>query len=268
MDASLNHRLLSEEGRKEIVKDYETIANKLGDFKANIKDKFNNTKLTKEQRIKIKEKGLKQSFEENLKNKGISADKIQEIMNDDYINSILTLSDESFQESPASSKSKTIEALGVISVTASKKSFVEHMVDLVEVGSESVNKLVEYIGEDNAIGAIMVLQVALEGAPKALLSLAGEEILNTVKKPVVDKVSTIIDEKALKTQEIVNKEKKEAYENFSDVLAEFGFDVALGGAYSTIRSAKKVDKASITKGDKGTVEESITLKIQKAIQIN
>jgi hypothetical protein len=213
-----------------------------GDFIAKTQDYLHETTLTQEIRETIKQEGVKEYFVKSLQEKGVDEQTINTLLENEDIASLFGLNQESKDNPQQISQSNNEILLDAILVTP-ELSFAEILTNTMQSGARGIDTLVQAVGEDNAAMALMAIQVAVEGAPKTILSTIGDNALNTVREPTTDAMSSFINEKAFETQFLQNPDEQEAYAYLSDQLAELGFDFIFAGSYSIMRSSKKVTSA-------------------------
>jgi len=111
------------------------------------------------------------------------------------------------------------------------------------------------MGTDQAVGAILITQVALEGPLTTGLKMLGDTALQNATEKLQKDASNYLANDVLKANEEQNKEVQKAYYNLSDVMASMGVETVFGGAYGMIRDAKKVTDAIDFSGGKPIIKD-------------
>ena len=242
VDATIDHKLV-----KEVIS---KVADKVGDFTRYVKYKTGGYTLDDEQRQAIEAKGIKESFVEELKNSNISDEQIQEILANKSIQEVLqgynseaknTTQIQSDTKASSSSRTESGVPINLESIAVyGSKDISEFIVD----GAKAVNAVVDKIGETNAAAAVLVLQVAIEGPVRTVLSTLGDEVKDEIFGGAKDTFSEYIADDLFDINnnfEEQDNEEQKAIGSLSDGVADFTVDSAISGsAIGIIKGAKNL----------------------------
>ncbi|MGH1601769.1 hypothetical protein, partial [Campylobacter majalis] len=246
VDATIDTRLFSKDGREQVKQEYEYVVDKLDDLNRFVKDKTTD-RLSQEQINQILKNKLEASLKQALKDKGVSDDDINKVLNDEKVSNLIYAYNN--KEKIAKNKQEQIEKYYYnkeITITNSKlhKNVSDYLID----GAEAIISIVDIVGEKNAATAILVAQLATQGVVKASVSMLGDEVKNTIFGGVKDKFSDYIA-KDIFYIDYSQENKKPIIRQLSDTTAEFGVDLAISGPFALIKDAKNVGKANKVYGD-------------------
>ncbi|RXJ69112.1 hypothetical protein CRV08_03625 [Halarcobacter ebronensis] len=210
---TMDGRLLTKEGQKQIKEDFKEVLNKLDDFSRYVKDKTGNYKLSDEQISQI------------------LADKsIQNVLNGIPIQEILTQT----------------ESEAFIFTLPKEEIIKKRLVDYIVDGAKGINKLVDIVGENNAAAAILILQVSREGPVGTATTLLGDKIKDIVFGGLKSEFSNYIANDIFGANNGEwNSEQQQALNSLADGTSEFSIDMILsGGVFGVIKDAKNLGKKS------------------------
>ena len=245
IDASIDTRLFTADGREQIKSEIKYVINKLDDFNRFVKDKISD-ELTSEQKEQIEQVGLKNSIIQALRKEGVSDEKINLLLNDENVRRLI--SDYENRNNVNASKPNNTNThklnneiiLKSIEVIA-QKNFQDYLVD----GSEAINSMVEIVGEEKAATAILVTQFATQGIVKTSVSMLMEKGKDTLFGGVKDKISNYISKDLFEVNDKGWQDKqKQAIYSLSDVSADFSIDLAISGPFALMKGAKNLGKAN------------------------
>ncbi|MCR4941584.1 MAG: hypothetical protein K5978_02160, partial [Campylobacter sp.] len=239
INASIDTRLLSKEGRKQIKQEYEYVVDKLDDFNRFVKDKTTD-KLSQEQINQILKNKLEASLKQALKDKGVSDDDINKVLNNEKVLELVNAYNN--KEKIAKNIQQTqIIHLSEITVTNSKlhKDIAQYLID----GAEAINSIVDIVGEKNAATAILVTQLATQGVVKTCVSMLSDEVKNALFGGAKDIFSDYMA-KDIFYIDYSQEDQKPIIKQLSDTTAGFGVDLAIAGPYALIKGARNVGNAN------------------------
>ena len=237
VDASIDARVFTADGREQIKSEIKYVINKLDDFNRFVKDKISD-ELTSEQKEQIEQVGLKNSILQALKKEGVSDEKINLLLNDENVRRLI--SDYENINNANTLKSNNDIILKGIEVIA-QKDFQDYLVD----GAEAINSMVEIVGEGKAATAILITQFATQGIVKTSVSMLMEKGKDTLFGGVKDKISNYISKDLFEVNDKGWKDKqKQAIYSLSDVSADFSIDLAISGPFAFMKGAKNLGKAN------------------------
>ena len=237
VDASIDARVFTADGREQIKSEIKYVINKLDDFNRFVKDKISD-ELTSEQKKQIEQVGLKNSILQALKKEGVSDEKINLLLNDENVRRLI--SDYENINNANTLKSNNDIILKGIEVIA-QKDFQDYLVD----GAEAINSMVEIVGEGKAATAILITQFATQGIVKTSVSMLMEEGKDTLFGGVKDKISNYISKDLFEVNDKGWQDKqKQAIYSLSDVSADFSIDLAISGPFALMKGAKNLGKAN------------------------
>ncbi|WP_180995929.1 hemagglutinin repeat-containing protein, partial [Campylobacter concisus] len=245
VDASMDARVLTADGREQIKSEIKHIIDKLDDFNRFVKDKISD-ELTNEQKEQIGKVGLENSILQALKKEGVSDEKINLLLNDENVRRLI--SDYENINNVNTSKPNNTNThklnneiiLKGIEVVA-QKDLQDYLVD----GAEAINSMVKIIGEEKAATAILITQFATQGIVKTSVSMLMEEGKDTLFGGVKDKISNYISKDLFEVNDKGWQDKqKEAIYSLSDVSADFSIDLAISGPFALMKGAKNLGKAN------------------------
>ncbi|WP_187424198.1 hemagglutinin repeat-containing protein, partial [Campylobacter concisus] len=237
VDASMDLRVLTADGREQIKSEIKYVINKLDDFNRFVKDKISD-ELTSEQKEQIEQVGLKNSILQALKKEGVSDEKINLLLNDENVRRLI--SDYENINNANTLKSNNDIILKGIEVIA-QKDFQDYLVD----GAEAINSMVKIVGEGKAATAILITQFATQGIVKTSVSMLMEEGKDTLFGGVKDKISNYISKDLFEVNDKGWQDKqKQAIYSLSDVSADFSIDLAISGPFALMKGAKNLGKAN------------------------
>jgi len=245
VDASMDARVFTADGREQIKSEIKYVINKLDNFNRFVKDKISD-ELTSEQKEQIEQVGLKNSIIQALRKEGVSDEKINLLLNDENVRRLI--SDYENINSVNTSKSNNANThkfnneiiLKGIEVIA-QKNFQDYLVD----GAEAINSMVEIVGEEKAATAILITQFATQGIVKTSVSMLMEKGKDTLFGGVKDKISNYISKDLFEVNDKGWQDKqKQAIYSLSDVSADFSIDLAISGPFALMKGAKNLGKAN------------------------
>ena len=237
VDASIDARVFTADGREQIKSEIKYVINKLDDFNRFVKDKISD-ELTSEQKKQIEQVGLKNSILQALKKEGVSDEKINLLLNDENVRRLI--SDYENINNANTLKSNNDIILKGIEVIA-QKDFQDYLVD----GAEAINSMVEIVGEGKAATAILITQFATQGIVKTSVSMLMEKGKDTLFGGVKDKISNYISKDLFEVNDKGWQDKqKQAIYSLSDVSADFSIDLAISGPFALMKGAKNLGKAN------------------------
>ena len=237
VDASMDARVFSKEGREQIKSEIKHIIDKLDDFNRFVKDKISD-ELTNEQKEQIGKVGLENSILQALKKEGVSDEKINLLLNDENVRRLI--SDYENRNNANTPKSNNDIILRGVEVVA-QKDLQDYLVD----GAEAINSMVKIIGEEKAATAILITQFATQGIVKTSVSMLMEEGKDTLFGGVKDKISNYISKDLFEVNDKGWQDKqKQAIYSLSDVSADFSIDLAISGPFALMKGAKNLGKAN------------------------
>ena len=237
VDASIDARVFTADGREQIKSEIKYVINKLDDFNRFVKDKISD-ELTSEQKEQIEQVGLKNSILQALKKEGVSDEKINLLLNDENVRRLI--SDYENINNANTLKSNNDIILKGIEVIA-QKDFQDYLVD----GAEAINSMVEIVGEGKAATAILITQFATQGIVKTSVSMLMEKGKDTLFGGVKDKISNYISKDLFEVNDKGWQDKqKQAIYSLSDVSADFSIDLAISGPFALMKGAKNLGKAN------------------------
>ncbi|WP_229933719.1 hypothetical protein, partial [Campylobacter majalis] len=253
IDASVDMRLFSKEGREQIKQEYEFIVDKLDDFNRFVKDKFESNRLTQTKVDKIsndiKSKGLQEALKQQLKESGATNEQINEILSNSEVINFIQAYNDLHNKTDTNTHNNTNEnilqdyksneiILGQITAFA-EPDFYDYLLK----GGKATIAITKTIGESNAAAGIFVTQVATQGLLRATASAVSSEIQSHLTQGIKDKLSNYIANDLFEINSNQwNNEQKQDIKAISDLSADFSVEIMLGGAYGIIKSAKKLDK--------------------------
>ncbi|WP_169753164.1 hemagglutinin repeat-containing protein, partial [Campylobacter mucosalis] len=254
INSTLDTRLLSKEGREQVKREFEYVADKIDDINRHIKDSFENNKLSQPQADKIdkdiEKQGLEKTLLEQLKENGATNKQINEILlNSEVINFIQAYND-LHNKTTINSHNDTSEnilqdykldeiTLGEITAIA-EPDFYDYLLK----GGKAITAISQTMGESNAVATIFVTQVATQGLLKTAVNFTSDEIKDYFTKGIKDKLGNYIANDLFEINSNQwNNEQKQDIKAISNLSADLSVEIMLGGAYGIIKSSKKLDKA-------------------------
>jgi hypothetical protein len=283
VEASIDHRLLSEEGRKDIAKDFEVVADKLDDLNRYIKDNFGGYELTDELKSKI-EQNKENALKEALAKEGVSGEKIAEVLANEKVQALLAGYQELQEQDDKQGYTKDGELIVFDTIkTTPNKDLQNYIVD----GAEGIKAIVDIVGEDKAATGILVAQFVLQGTVRTVTSLAGDEVKDFVFGGLKEATSNFLADRYFninnKQEEYTDTEdpygvfakldlepikwtpeQQNTIKSLTDTAADFGVDVVLsGGVFGIIKGAGKLSKTnadtqSVLRTDSGNDDVATT----------
>ena len=250
VDASIDARMFTADGREQIKQDIKYTVDRLDDFNRFVKDKISD-ELTNEQKEQIEQVGLENSILQALRKEGVSEEKINLLLNDESVRRLISAYDNKhslgIKDGARSTNNQNtyrrndnhIE-LTLVEV-APQKNFQDHLVD----GAEAINSIVKIVGEKNAASAILITQFATQGIVKTSMSLLGDETKDALFGGVKDKISNYISKDLFEVNDKGWQDKqKQAIYSLSDVSADFSIDLAISGPFALMKGAKNLGKVN------------------------
>ena len=250
VDASIDARVLTADGREQIKQDIKYTVDRLDDFNRFVKDKISD-ELTNEQKEQIEQVGLENSLLQALRKEGVSDEKINLLLNDESVRRLISAYNNKhslgIKDGARSTNNQNtyrrndnhIE-LTLVEV-APQKNFQDHLVD----GAEAINSIVKIVGEKNAASAILITQFATQGIVKTSMSLLGDETKDALFGGVKDKISNYISKDLFEVNDKGWQDKqKQAIYSLSDVSADFSIDLAISGPFALMKGAKNLGKVN------------------------
>jgi hypothetical protein len=264
VEAVIDNRIFSEDGKKEIKQNMENVHNALGEtytelsneagkFVAETTDYLKGTKLTDTTKKGITSIGTKETFDQTLAKSGLSEEQIKAFQNDPDYKRVFGIKDDkkatdtnnpSNTNSSSNPNDKTIH-IEKISVTETL-SEASKAKDILVSGANLINKLVDTVGSDNATYAIYATQIAIEGPLKMGMGVLGDALNEKLTGEFKNKATTYIAEEGLYAKEAATKAEEKAIYNISGIGVDLASDIVIGGAASIIRNSNKLTKADNT----------------------
>ncbi|WP_051488686.1 two-partner secretion domain-containing protein [Aliarcobacter lanthieri] len=246
VDATLDTRLLTEEGREQIKKEFEQLADNVDTLNRYLKDNLGDNKLTKDKQTAIqndiKNLGKEEALAKALRENGVSEEDIKRVLENENIQKLFGNAKDmpSSYDSNKEQNSKTtvMEEIGI----NEPKKLQHYLIDT----AQGINELVNIVGEDKVAGAIFVTQILLQGSLKTGQSLLADEVNDYLTSGVKNKLSNYIADKYFKiNEEGYNTNQQNAVKNISDISSGFAIDTLIsGGAFGIIKGAGKLDKTN------------------------
>ncbi len=263
VDASMDLRVVTKSGQKEIAKEITSVANSLDNLNRYIKDSLPRNKLSEEKANEIYKEisnnGLRETIVNIFKQQGLDNKQIENLMSDRDIISLIksynTISSKTLYSSTDNLVTFDKDGIPTIKVTNTKE---ENFYDFVIKGAKAVDAISKAIGESNAVAGIFVIQVATQGLLKTAISVASNEIKDSFTKGIKEGLSEYIANDLLDINNKGNDEqRKKDIKLASDLSASVSIDIFVGGAYSIVKGSKNVVKA-----DEKLKENSSSLKFK------
>ena len=249
VDASMDLRVLTKSGQKEIAKEITSVANSLDNLNRYIKDSLPRNKLSEEKANEIYKEisnnGLRETIVNIFKQQGLDNEQIENLMSDRDIISLIksynTISSKTLYSSTDNLVTFDKDGIPTINVTNTKE---ENFYDFVIKGAKAVDTISKAIGESNAVAGIFVIQVATQGLLKTAISVASNEVKDSFTKRIKEGLSEYIAKDLLDINNKGNDEqRKKDIKLASDLSASVSIDIFVGGAYSIVKGSKNVVKA-------------------------
>ena len=249
VDGSMDLRVLTKSGQKEIAKEITSVANSLDNLNRYIKDSLPRNKLSEEKANEIYKEisnnGLGETIVNIFKQQGLDNEQIENLMSDRNIISLIksynTISSKTLYSSTDNLVTFDKDGIPTINVTNTKE---ENFYDFVIKGAKAVDAISKAIGESNAVAGIFVIQVATQGLLKTAISVASNEIKDNFTKGIKEGLSEYIANDLLDINNKGNDEqRKKDIKLASDLSASVSIDIFVGGAYSIVKGSKNVVKA-------------------------
>ena len=234
VDATLDTRLLTEEGREQIKKDFEELADNVDSLNRYLKDKFGENKLTEDKKTSIqndiKDLGKEETLAKSLRENGVSEEEIKRVLENETVQKLL--------ENEIVNNTSTLDEI----VVTPTKDLQDYLLNT----AQGINELVNIVGEDKVAGAIFVTQVLLQGTLATAKGLVSDEVNSYLTSGVKNSLSEYIADKYFGiNEEDWNINQQNAIKNISDLSSEFAIDTLIsGGAFGIIKGASKLDKAN------------------------
>ncbi|WP_012001137.1 hemagglutinin repeat-containing protein [Campylobacter concisus] len=249
VDASMDLRVLTKSGQKDIAKEITSVANSLDNLNRYIKDSLPRNKLSEEKANEIYKEISNNSLGETIvnifKQQGLDNEQIENLMSDRDIISLIksynTISSKTLYSSTDNLVTFDKDGIPTINVTNTKE---ENFYDFVIKGAKAIDTISKAIGESNAVAGIFVIQVATQGLLKTAISVASNEVKDNFTKGIKEGLSEYIANDLLDINNKGNDEqRKQDIKLASDLSASVSIDIFVGGAYSIVRGSKNVVKA-------------------------
>ena len=249
VDASMDLRVLTKSGQKDIAKEITSVANSLDNLNRYIKDSLPGNKLSEEKANEIYKEisnnGLGETIVNIFKQQGLDNEQIENLMSDRDIISLIksynTISSKTLYSSTDNLVTFDKDGIPTIKVTNTKE---ENFYDFVIKGAKAVDTISKAIGESNAVAGIFVIQVATQGLLKTAISVASNEVKDSFTRGIKEGLSEYIANDLLDINNKGNDEqRKKDIKLASDLSASVSIDIFVGGAYSIVRGSKNVVKA-------------------------
>ncbi|MDU2009986.1 MAG: ribonuclease domain-containing protein, partial [Campylobacter concisus] len=249
VDASMDLRVLTKSGQKDIAKEITSVANSLDNLNRYIKDSLPRNKLSEEKANEIYKEisnnGLRETIVNIFKQQGLDNEQIENLMSDRDIISLIksynTISSKTLYSSTDNLVTFDKDGIPTINVTNTKE---ENFYDFVIKGAKAVDTISKAIGESNAVAGIFVIQVATQGLLKTAISVASNEVKDSFTKRIKEGLSEYIAKDLLDINNKGNDEqRKKDIKLASDLSASVSIDIFVGGAYSIVKGSKNVVKA-------------------------
>ena len=249
VDASMDLRVVTKSGQKDIAKEITSVANSLDNLNRYIKDSLPGNKLSEEKANEIYKEisnnGLRETIVNIFKQQGLDNEQIENLMSDRDIISLIksynTISSKTLYSSTDNLVTFDKDGIPTINVTNTKE---ENFYDFVIKGAKAVDAISKAIGESNAVAGIFVIQVATQGLLKTAISVASNEVKDSFTKGIKEGLSEYIANDLLDINNKGNDEqRKKDIKLASDLSASVSIDIFVGGAYSIVRGSKNVVKA-------------------------
>ena len=250
VDASIDARMFTADGREQIKQDIKYTVDRLDDFNRFVKDKISD-ELTNEQKEQIEQVGLENSILQALRKEGVSDEKINLLLNDKSVRRLISAYNNKhslgIKDGARSTNNQNtyrrndnhIE-LTLVEVTP-QNNFQDHLVD----GAEAINSIVKIVGEKNAASAILIAQFATQGIVKTSMSLLEDETKDALFGGVKDKISNYISKDLFEVNDKGWQDKqKQAIHALSDTSADFSIDLAISGPFALMKGAKNLGKVN------------------------
>ena len=263
VDASIDARVFSKDGREQIKSEIISVANSLDNLNRYIKDRLPRNKLSEEKANEIYKEisnnGLGETIVNIFKQQGLDNEQIENLMSDRDIISLIKSYNTIYSKTLYSSTDNLVtfdkDGIPTINVTNTKE---ENFYDFVIKGAKAVDTISKAIGESNAVAGIFVIQVATQGLLKTAISVASNEVKDNFTKGIKEGLSEYIAKDLLDINNKGNDEqRKKDIKLASDLSASVSIDIFVGGAYSIVKGSKNVVKA-----DEKLKENSSSLKFK------
>ena len=247
VDATLDTRLLTEEGREQIKKDFEELADNVDSLNRYLKDKFGENKLTEDKKTSIqndiKDLGKEETLAKSLRENGVSEEEIKRVLENETVQKLL--------ENEIVNNTSTLDEI----VVTPTKDLQDYLLNT----AQGINELVNIVGEDKVAGAIFVTQVLLQGTLATAKGLVSDEVNSYLTSGVKNSLSEYIADKYFGiNEEDWNINQQNAIKNISDLSSEFAIDTLIsGGAFGIIKGASKLGKANDGLVNSSTVDSPV-----------
>ncbi|MDN5041700.1 hemagglutinin repeat-containing protein, partial [Aliarcobacter butzleri] len=257
VDATLDTRLLTVEGREQIKKEFEQLADNVDTLNRYLKDNLGDNKLTKDKQTAIENDintlGKEEALAKALRENGVSEEDIRKVLENENIQILFKNAKDmpsSYDSSKAqnsqtddsnkaqNSQTTVMEEIGI----NEPKNLQHYLIDT----AQGINELVNIVGEDKVAGAIFVTQILLQGSLKTGQSLLADEVNDYLTSGVKNKLSNYIANEYFDiNKEVYNTNQQNAIKNISDISSGFAIDTLIsGGAFGIIKGAGKLDKTN------------------------
>jgi aspartyl/glutamyl-tRNA (fragment) len=274
VDASVDMRLFSEGGRKEIKRELDQVLDDLDDIRLSIKDKFETNKLTEEQKRIVETQSAKDALTILLRQSGVKEETINEIVNSPTIKNFAYIADKlnskavssgdlSTDQNPEISYTKNGTPsmnLGTVIVDGSESML--NVYGLATKGADAAAFIIDKIGRTAATVSVAAIQTMISGPTKTIAGIATDNISDRFTRPIKQAISD-------KTRKYLTEDEDEAYiaENqrginiVSDSVGEVAVGAVFGGINRFIKSLTKLSKANkdlINNNKLESVEKKLT----------
>jgi len=274
VDASVDMRLFSEDGRNEIKRELDQVLDDLDDIRLGIKDKFETNKLTEEQKRIVETQSAKDALTILLRQSGVKEETINEIVNSPTIKNFAYIADKlnskavssgdlSTDQNPEISYTKNGTPsmnLGTVIVDGSESML--NVYGLATKGADAAAFIIDKIGRTAATVSVAAIQTMISGPTKTIAGIATDNISDRFTRPIKQAISD-------KTRKYLTEDEDEAYiaENqrginiVSDSVGEVAMGAVFGGINRFIKSLTKLSKANkdlINNNKLESVEKKLT----------
>ncbi|RBQ30358.1 hypothetical protein CRU92_12665, partial [Arcobacter sp. FW59] len=247
VDATLDTRLLTEDGREQIAKEFEQLADNVDTLNRYLKDNLGDNKLTEDKKIAIQNDinslGKEEALAKALKEQGVSEEDIKKVLDNENIQKLF-----------GNEIVNNTSTLNEIVVTPTKD-----LQDYLLNTAQGINELVNIVGEDKVAGAIFVTQILLQGTLATAKGLVSDEVNNYLTSGVKNSLSEYIADKYFGiNEEAWNINQQNAIKNISDLSSGFAIDTLIsGGAFGIIKGASKLGSANDGLVNSSTIDSPV-----------
>ena len=271
VDASVDMRLFSEEGRKEIKRELDQVLDDLDDIRLGIKDKFGDGKLDEKEKADIEKDININGFENALVNSLIkdhaSKDQIIDILDSKEFTSYMKAINPNLSDAEIRKKINTAKSnidykmsennnvnsvyFGEIEVIANVKGEnkakpIINPYPVVAKTADAVTYVADKVGDTAVTWGVKTFQVMTGKSLMAAGDLLFGDTINKAIKPLEDKASQVIKSFLTydKSQEFI-KENERGIDIVSDAGGSMTISAILGGgANKFVKNSKKISKGN------------------------